>query len=161
MVTPLSLEDGSKLLVNRGHVPADRIDKSTRPEVPAWVRVRGVLEEGEIPNTVGQYARLKNRPDLGRYVYVIADELAENAAARNHQECGKALVTAFDVLYEDDFRAGLRRELPFSMRHKEDYLLFWADEHTHFNYAMQWFGMGSLILVMTCYKFLEVMRWRY
>ena len=21
----------------------------------------------------------------------------------------------------------------------QDYLLFWADEHTHFNYAMQWF----------------------
>ncbi|CAE7867252.1 unnamed protein product [Symbiodinium microadriaticum] len=44
------------------------------------------------------------------------------------------------------------------MKHKEDYLLFWADEHTHFNYAMQWFGMGTLMMVMTFYKFVEVSR---
>ena len=47
------------------------------------------------------------------------------------------------ALREDDFKAGVRRLLPFAMKHKEDYLLFWADEHTHFNYAMQWFGMGA------------------
>ncbi|OLQ09043.1 hypothetical protein AK812_SmicGene7396 [Symbiodinium microadriaticum] len=61
----------------------------------------------------------------------------------------------------DDFRAGFRRQLPYTMKHKEDYLLFWADEHTHFNYAMQWFGMGTLMMVMTFYKFVEVSRWRY
>eukprot|EP00928_Gymnodinium_smaydae_P070701 TRINITY_DN54484_c0_g1_i1.p1 TRINITY_DN54484_c0_g1~~TRINITY_DN54484_c0_g1_i1.p1 ORF type:complete len:530 (+),score=99.70 TRINITY_DN54484_c0_g1_i1:68-1657(+) len=161
VVTPLTLEDGSKILVNRGHLPANRLDRETRPEVPCWVRVRGVLEEGEIPTTVGEYARLKNRPDRNQFVYLIAEDLAENSGARNHSECAEALVTAFDVLYEDDFKAGMRREMPFSMRHKEDYLLFWADEHTHFNYAMQWFGMGTLIMTMTVYKFIEVMRWRF
>jgi cytochrome oxidase assembly protein ShyY1 len=161
VVTPLRLEDGSTVLVNRGHLPADRIDQGTRPEVPTWVRVRGVLEEGEIANMVANYARLKNRPDKNQFIYVVAEDLAENSGARNHHECSQALVTATDVLFEDDFQAGLRRELPFSMRHKEDYLLFWADEHTHFNYAMQWFGMGTLILAMTVYKFVEVMRWRF
>lgn len=161
VVTPLCLEDGSKVLVNRGHIPADRVDTATRPEVPAWVRVRGVLEEGEVATVVGEYARLKNRPDRNLFVYLLAEDLAENANARNHRECAAALVTAFDTLSEDDFKAGVRREMPFSMRHKEDYLLFWADEHTHFNYAMQWFGMGSLIMVMTVYKFIEVSRWRF
>ena len=40
-------------------------------------------------------------------------------------------------------------------------MVFWADEHVHFNYAMQWFGMGSLTMAMTLYKFIEVVRWRF
>jgi len=161
IITPLRLEDGSTIMVNRGHVGFGLTDPTDRPELPTWVRVRGVLEEGEIANFVASHARLKNRPDKNQYVYVVAEELAENAGARNHQECSQALVTAFDCLYEDDFKANVRRESPFSMRHKEDYLLFWADEHTHFNYAMQWFGMGSLFMTMTIYKFIEVSRWRF
>lgn len=161
VVTPLRLEDGSTLLVNRGHLSMDRLDQATRPEIPKWVRVKGVLEEGEIPNLVGKYARLKNKPDRNQFIYLVAEDLAENSGARNHQECTQALLTAVDVMYEDDYQAGIRRELPFTMRHKEDYLLFWADEHTHFNYAMQWFGMGTLIMAMTIYKFIEVSRWRF
>jgi len=161
IVTPLRLEDGSSILINRGHVGLDKLDQAQRPEVPAWVRIRGVLEEGEIANLVAEHARLKNRPDRNSFVYIVAEDLAENAGARNHQECALALVTAFDCLYEDDFIAGVKRPLPFSMRHKDDYLLFWADEHTHFNYAMQWFGLGSLLMTMTLYKFIEVSRWRY
>lgn len=161
VVTPLTLEDGSTILVNRGHVGMDRQDQDTRPEVPAWVRVRGVLEEGEVANFVADFMRVKNRPDRGEFAYVVADDLAENSGARNHRECAQALLTAIDVLYEDDFQAGYRREMPFQMKHKEDYLLFWADEHTHFNYAMQWFGMGTLIMVMTVYKFIEVSRWKF
>lgn len=161
IVTPLRLEDGSTVLINRGHVGMDKVDPIDRAELPTWVRIRGVLEQGEVANFVASHARLKNRPDRNAFVYLVADELAENAGARNHQECAQALITAFDCLYEDDFKAGTRRPNFFSMRHKEDYLLFWADEHTHFNYAMQWFGLGSLIMTMTVYKFIEVSRWRY
>jgi len=161
VVTPLILEDGSSVLVNRGHIPASKADPASRPEMPVWVRVRGVLEEGEIPNLVGTYARLKNRPDRNQFAYLMAEDLAENSGARNHRECAMAVITAYDVLYEDDFQSGRRRHNPFSMRHKEDYLLFWADEHTHFNYAMQWFGMGTLIMTMTVYKFIEVWNWKF
>jgi len=161
IVCPLRLEDGNSILINRGHVALDKLDHSERPEPAQWVRVRGVLEQGEIPNLTAQYARLKNRPADGLFVYMVAEDLAEGSGARNHQECAQALVTAIDVLYEDDFSAGTRRSLPFQMKHKEDYLIFWADEHTHFNYAMQWFGMGCLFFTMTIYKFIEVVRWRW
>jgi len=161
IVTPLRLEDGSTLLVNRGHVSMEKLDPIERPEHPTWVRVRGVLEVGEIANMVASWQRLKNRPDRNQFVYIVADELAENAGARNHEECKQAIITAIDCLYEDDFKAGNRRSLPFSMKHTQDYLVFWADEHTHFNYAMQWFGLGSLIMTMTVYKFIEVSRWRW
>lgn len=161
VVTPLRLEDGSTVLVNRGHVSYEYRCQDERPEVPTWVRVRGVLEEGEITNLVGRYARVQNKPDKHQFHYLLAHDLAENSNARNHLECSQALITAYDCLYEDDFKAGVRRDMPFSMRHKEDYLLFWADEHTHFNYAMQWFGMGTLFMVMTVYKFIEVSRWRW
>mmetsp|Transcript_62296 Transcript_62296/g.148724 ORF Transcript_62296/g.148724 Transcript_62296/m.148724 type:complete len:491 (+) Transcript_62296:57-1529(+) len=161
VVTPLRLEDGSSILINRGHVPHDKIDPAARPEVPAWVRVRGVLEAGEMPNMVADYARVKNRPERQQFTYMIPKDMAQNAGARNHEECSQAMLTALDVLFEDDFQAGTRRDLPFTMRHKGDYLLFWADEHTHFNYAMQWFGMGTLFMAMTVYKFIEVWNWRY
>lgn len=159
MVCPLRLEDGSTVLVNRGHLPAERVGKLQ--EFPEWVRVRGVLERGEIPSTVQSWARLKNKPSDGRFLYMVAEDLAEGAGARNHTECAKAFVTAYEVMFEDDAISGEKRENPYTMRHKEDYLLFWADEHTHFNYAMQWFGLGSLIFGMTLYKFVEVYRWRW
>ncbi|CAE7358771.1 shy1 [Symbiodinium natans] len=101
VVTPLRLEDGSTVMVNRGHLAAHRMDRATRPEVPTWVRVRGVLEEGEIPNLIGRYARIKNRPDRNQYLYLIAPELAENANARNHEECSQAALQAFEPLYSN------------------------------------------------------------
>lgn len=161
IVTPLRLEDGNTILINRGHCSYDRLDPRARTEVPEWVRVIGVLEEGEIPNMIGRYARLKNRPDKNQYLYILAPDLAENASARNHRECSQALISAMHVVFEDDVQAGVKRPVLFNMRHKEDYLLFWADEHVHFNYAMQWFAMGTLFMGMTIYKFIEVSRWRF
>eukprot|EP00971_Amphidinium_carterae_P120382 2385177-Amphidinium_carterae.2 len=161
IVTPLRLEDGSTILVNRGHCPLNKIRPEFRPEVPTWVRVLGVFECGEMPNRVGKHFRLKNRPAQQMFHYVIPADLAENAGARNHEECKQGMLTALDVIYEDDMYAGVSRDLPYTMRHKNDYMIFWADEHTHFNYAMQWFGMGTLFLAMTVYKFIEVWNWRY
>jgi len=161
VITPLRLADGSTILVNRGHVPLDDIDPSKRAEVPGWVRVRGVLDTGEHPTLGGKYARIKNRPDRNQYTYIVPVDLAENAGARNHEECQQALLTALDVLYEDDVKAGVRRVLPYILKHKNDYMVFWADEHTHFNYAMQWFALGTLFMSMTIYKFIEVWNWRY
>ncbi|PFH34110.1 hypothetical protein BESB_072620 [Besnoitia besnoiti] len=54
-----------------------------------------------------------------------------------------------------------RRFAKYQQKRKDDYLLFWADEHTHFNYACQWFVMALCTAGMTAYKFIEVSRWRW
>lgn len=142
------------LLVNRGFIGHDKLRH--RKEMPRWVTVRGVLERGEISSIIDDKTRLKNRPQDGIFIYLVAKELAECSQARNFDECQQALLSLYDVRYDDG-----SRENEFKMRHKEDYLLFWADEHTHFNYAMQWFAMAALIMSMTVYKFIEVYRWRW
>ena len=81
--------------------------------------------------------------------------------ASNCDEASLALVTALGYRYHKDPPGSGRRKTPFRMKQKEDYMVFWADEHVHFNYAMQWFGMGSLTLSMTLYKFIEVLKWRF
>ena len=100
---------------------------------------------------------VKNRPSENKFHYLVAEDLAVNAGARNFHECKQALITAYELFYEDKEVA----ERNYQMRKKQDFLLFWADEHTNFNYAMQWFGMGLLFLAMTGYKFIEVSRWRW
>ncbi|KFG41098.1 SURF1 family protein [Toxoplasma gondii p89] len=54
-----------------------------------------------------------------------------------------------------------KRFAKYQQKRKDDYLLFWADEHTHFNYACQWFVMALCTASMTLYKFVQVSRWRW
>ncbi|PHJ18039.1 surf1 family protein [Cystoisospora suis] len=58
--------------------------------------------------------------------------------------------------------SGVRRRFSdYQQKRRDDYLLFWADEHTHFNYACQWFVMALCAASMTLYKFVQVSRWRW
>mmetsp|Transcript_18229 Transcript_18229/g.40275 ORF Transcript_18229/g.40275 Transcript_18229/m.40275 type:complete len:442 (-) Transcript_18229:178-1503(-) len=163
VVTPFRLEDGNSILVNRGHVPLARANPATRKESPEWVTVRGVLECGEIANTAMEFQRIKNRPHEGKFLYILPKDLAQNANVRNHSECEMALLTAYDYMYDEDAAKVYqrRRDLPYKMKHRQDYLIFWADEHTHFNYACQWFALGSLLMGITIHKLVQVIRWKW
>ena len=55
-------------------------------------RAVGSAEVGEVGN-LNQLGKAKNRPDKLQYVHLEAETLAENADARNHEECSLALVT--------------------------------------------------------------------
>jgi cytochrome oxidase assembly protein ShyY1 len=129
-----------------------------KPEDPEWVSVRGIVVSGELAGISNDLFRVKNNTTDKIFVYMVPSDLSEAAAPRNHSECKLAIVNATDVRYHDNPN---RSRPPFKMKKKADYMCFYADEHMHFNYAMQWFGMASVFLGMTAYKFIEMCRWRW
>lgn len=187
VVTPLILEDGSTLLVNRGMVRQRDLKRESRPEPVEVVRVRGVLETDEIPSLSS--VRIKNRPQDNTYSWLKSQDLAANVEAVNHEECGTALLTAYDWIYEDEKDSRnvmllqsqldgpidqsllpservqeltqMRQACKLVMRPRKDYLVFWADESVHFSYACQWFGMSAMFSGMTLYKMVQLLRWRF
>jgi len=168
IVCPLVLEDGTRVLINRGHINFEYAEADVRREIPEWLSVRAVIDPGEIPNFrwLNPLGRLKNRPDDNMFHSMRAEDLAQRSGAPNIQACSQAVLNAFDAIYDEDkyLPPNMRRRRftsEFDMKGKKDYLLFWADEFTHFNYAMQWFGMAALAAVMTVSKFIQVSRWRF
>ena len=160
VVTPLMLPDGNSILVNRGLLSSEWIRGRgyRKSEDPEWVTVRGVLVTGELAGIANDRFRVKNNPADKTFVYLVPSDLAECASVRNHGECKLALLNAFDCRYLDN---PARARPPFKLKHKADYMCFYADEHMHFNYAMQWFGMAIVFFGMTVFKFAEMVRWRW
>ena len=114
---------------------------------------------GELSGIANDTFRVKNNAADRTFVYLVPGDLSECAAPRNHSECRLALVNAFDVRFHRNPPGKARP--PYKMKHKADYMCFYADEHMHFNYAMQWFGMATVFLGMTLFKFGEMCRWRW
>ena len=160
VVTPLMFPDGSSILVNRGMLTAEWIRGRNHRKIedPEWVTVRGILVAGELAGISNDLFRVKNNTTDKIFVYLVPSDLSECAAPRNHSECKLAVLNALDVRYHDNPN---RPRPPFKMKKKADYMCFYADEHMHFNYAMQWFGMATVFLGMTVYKFVEMCRWRW
>jgi surfeit locus 1 family protein len=160
VVTPLMLPDGSSILVNRGMLSSDYIRGRNyrKREDPEWVTVRGILVTGELSGISNDLFRVKNSVADKTFIYLVPADLAECAAPRNFSECKLALINAYDVMYHDNPQ---RPRPPFKQKRKSDYMCFYADEHMHFNYAMQWFGMSAVFLGMTLFKFIEMVRWRH
>jgi cytochrome oxidase assembly protein ShyY1 len=160
VVTPLMLEDGNCVLVNRGILSSDYLRGRgySKREDPEWVTVRGILVSGELSGISNDLFRVKNSIADKTFVYLVPADLAECARPRNFSECKLAVLAAYDVLYEENPK---KIRPPFIMKRKSDYMCFYADEHMHFNYAMQWFGMSAVFLAMTLYKFVEMTRWRW
>lgn len=221
VVCPLRLQDGSSVLVNRGHCPlkfarkntellleriVDHPTSSSIPgakerelEKPEWATIRGILEPGEISDTMVGFnfiKRVRNKPQKNSFIFLDPCDLAIafNHSCKNLYECQQALVSVYDILYDNDIMdvpevVGLgdpgggngdtcsaettpdggvssgafakRRPSVFEMRQKRDYLTFWADEYTHFNYAIQWFLLSLTFLGMTAFRFVELTKWKF
>jgi cytochrome oxidase assembly protein ShyY1 len=127
-------------------------------EDPEWVTVRGVLATGELSGISNDLFRVKNSVADKTFIYLTPADLAECCRPRNYSECKLAVINAYDCLYEENQH---KTRLPFKVKRKSEYMCFYADEHTHFNYAMQWFGMSAVFLAMTVFKFIEMCRWRW
>ncbi|KAL8445797.1 hypothetical protein Emed_005353 [Eimeria media] len=147
----------------------------SRAEPVASVTVRGILEPGETANSSFKSLMLKNRPQDGQFLVLNPKDLAEaTPGISNRAEAGLLMVNAYSIVYDEDVLASssertegqapprvANRFLSYQQKQKADYLLFYADEHTHFNYACQWFLMGLCTAAMTIYKLIEVTRWRW
>ncbi|XP_026190584.1 uncharacterized protein LOC34617529 [Cyclospora cayetanensis] len=148
----------------------------SRTEPVGHVIVRGILEPGEVANSSFKSLMLKNRPHDGQFHVLNPRDLAKaTPGIPNRAEAALLMVNAYSIVYDDDVlhqpeadaaRTGsscnvANRFMNYQHKQKADYLLFYADEHTHFNYACQWFLMGLCTAAMTVYKLIEVSRWRW
>lgn len=144
----------------------------SRMEPVGSVTVRGVLEPGELANSSFKALMLKNRPHEGHFNVLHPGDLVEaTPGIPNRREAALLMVNAYSIVYDEDvlYPAAsvggevrvANRFMSYEQKKKEDYLLFYADEHTHFNYACQWFLMGLCTVAMTIYKIVEVSKWRW
>lgn len=145
----------------------------SRTEPVGSVTVRGILEPGEVCNSSFKSLMLKNKPQEGQFLVLKPMDLAEaTPGVQNRTEAGLLMVNAYSIVYDEDLQSTpgdmngtackvANRFMSYQQKQKADYLLFYADEHTHFNYACQWFLMGLCTAAMTIYKLVEVSRWRW
>ncbi|KYO02504.1 hypothetical protein PGSY75_0531000 [Plasmodium gaboni] len=61
-----------------------------------------------------------------------------------------------DILYK---RRPFRYDEHFIHKKKKDYVKFYADESTHFNYACQWFLFSFIFSTISIFKFVQFKRW--
>jgi surfeit locus 1 family protein len=129
-VTPLRLDDGSAVLVQRGWLPRDPLDRTriAAPLPPAGpVQVEGRIAPG--PARLYDFA--------GTASGAIRQNLDLDAYAR---ETGLPL-RPLTVVQEDSTTSpqdGLLRQWPQPA----------ADVHKHYGYAFQWFALSTLITLL-------------
>jgi surfeit locus 1 family protein len=129
VVTPLVLADGRALLVQRGWVPRDALDRTRLPELPTpqgTVEVVGRLAPppGRLLEFEGGGAgRIRQNLDLGAFA----------------RETGLRLLPLSVLQTEPASGAdGLRRDWP----------ALDSGVERHRGYAVQWFGLSALIVVL-------------
>ena len=138
-VTPLSLDDGSAVLVQRGWLPRDQADRThiVAPAPPQGrIELLGRVEPGL--GRVYEFAGAASGP--------IRQNLDINAYA---QESALALRPVAVVQLEEPGTStsdGLLRHWPAPA----------ADVHKHYGYAFQWFALSALILVL--YAWFQIIR---
>lgn len=127
VLTPLQLDDGSALLVQRGWRPRDFVDRTRLPPLPTpegSVDVEGRLTRG--PARLYAFEGVDSGP--------IRQNLEVPAYAR---ETGLALRPLL-LLQTSAANDGLRRDWPAPA----------VDVHKHYGYAFQWFALCALILAL-------------
>ena len=152
VITPLLLQDGSQLLVNRGFLPLSQA-KDRKFDAPQWVNVRGVLSCGELPGG-REWWRLPNNVADRKFLYADPYELATaTSISRNFREASQAFLIAFEVIPESG-----EIDKSFKMKHRGDILAVYGDEHTHLWYAVQWFLSAGLLTTMTLFRWVTYFR---
>jgi surfeit locus 1 family protein len=126
-LTPLRLPDGAVVLVQRGWLPRDLID---RERIAAPAAPSGDIELG------GRMAL--DPPRLLEFAQAASGPIRQNLTVAGWaRESGMPLLP-FTVVQEDGQRPisdGLLRQWPVPV----------ADLHKHYGYAFQWFALSALV----------------
>lgn len=127
VLTPLQREDGSIVIVNRGFVPLEKKNPSTRPEgqVDGEVSVTGVLRSPEQTN----YFTPANDPSRHAWYSREPEEIARAFGLKN------VLPFMLDVVA--NYRAG---DLP---QPNETRIAF---TNNHLGYALTWYGLAATLI---------------
>ena len=130
VLTPLRLDDGSAVLVQRGWVPRDMQERTRLPAIATPAQPVTLTARIE-----GPPARLYEFTPQGGETGVIRQNLSIESFADETQLSLRPLT----LLQLDDAAApaadGLRRHWPLPA----------VDVHKHYGYAVQWFSLAALI----------------
>lgn len=131
ILTPLRLDDGGILLVNRGWVPQDKKDKASHVNNSA--RIMGMLRRPPPPNPFTP----ANNPDKNDWYRI---DLAQIAAARNLESLAPLVLY---IHLDTD-----HPEWPMTEA------LEWKPPNDHLQYAVFWFAMAAILVVVFGLRFL-------
>jgi surfeit locus 1 family protein len=140
VLTPLTLQDGSSVIVQRGWQPRDMTDRTRvvdSPTAPGWVRLEGRVAAGP-----SRLFELQSAPgaDAGRIRQNL--DLEEFARQTRLKFRPLAIVQDTHVGPSD----GLLRDWPVPA----------SDIHKHYGYAFQWFALCALTIGL--YVWFQIIR---
>lgn len=137
VLTPLETTEGWTVIVNRGFVPEDRKDPSTRDagQVEGEVEIAGLLRQPQGRNA------FTPADDLEANIWFTRDPAAIGEAFGLGSDLAPYYVDAFfDPALPDGLPQGGETELVFS--------------NNHLQYAITWYGLAAALAVIF------VLRWR-
>lgn len=142
VLTPLRMEDGAVVLVNRGFVPPDRRDPATRTDgqVGGTVTVTGLLRVSE----PGGAMLRANDPAAGRW---FSRDIAAIAAARGLGEVAPYFIDADATPGEPEFPVGGLTVIAFP--------------NNHLVYAITWYGLAAMVAGGAAYLIRQEWRARH
>jgi len=136
LVTPFLLEDGRALLVDRGWVPMRLEDPRSRPasQPEGRLRLEGILRTGGYGGPA--FLRPENAPQEGLYNWLDLEDMAEAAALDN------PIAVVYLAVVEPEPEAGSSGRYPVA-RAAEINL-----RNTHLEYALTWYGLAGVLVVI-------------
>ncbi len=139
VLTPFDLTEGGIVMVNRGFVPVKFKDPETRREgqVQGPVTLTGILKLARKPGL------FTPEPDRANRLWFAADPTAM-AAAQGLTDVAPFTIDADATPVPGGWPSGGHTVLNFS--------------NNHLQYALTWFGLALVLLVMTLYQLLKSRR---
>jgi surfeit locus 1 family protein len=137
IITPFVMNDGSVLLVNRGWVPEDKLDRNTRRDAltKGRTKVYGMAQKPEKPNMFVP----RNDPEDDQWFSL---DFAEIAQARDLHQADMVPY----VFYAKRLNPAAQ---VFPIPHDKD----WSPPNNHLAYACFWFSMAGLFLIVYFIRF--------